>query len=598
MKSGYTNFKKSLMMMIVVSLTIGILSGCNKEGDVSISDSSSSGSATSTDTISVSGEDSGSSLDDSLDASLDGSSVQDSGSASQDSAGSSSAAGNSAAESLKVNQTGFPIISGGKLQISIMIPRQAGMPADYETLDFTKKYQEMTGIDIKFIVIGEGEQFEKKQAAISSGNVPDIFAIYSAVFTSGEIYKYAKEGLFVEVGSKLAKWAPNISKTLASVPAAKSSSTLSDGKIYSLPNLVSPAYGQHWVINKKWLTELGLAMPKTIDEFYNVLKMFKSGDPNGNNQADEQGFAMWEWNPNMWNPWGLDLNWYKQMSVDETGKVAVGPLTTNFREGIRFWNKCYNEGLVYKKAIGANYTEFQAILAQGKVGCFIWPWPQTCISEAQLYDYVPFAFPKGNNTGNFKAGVSTYSNGVTPNSVIITKSCKSVEAALRFLDYFYTPEGAMLKSYGAPGTYYNIIAGKFKMLTVDPLKTPRMGVDASLIGGNYQFPKTLLLQKHESEMSFVEKYAKYFNELAITTLSPGVAKYQIGNGSIMLNEKEAKRANELMTLISPSYTWGINAIMGATNVETEWNAFVKEYEDKGAKELAQIYQAAFDRAYK
>ena len=53
-------------------------------------------------------------------------------------------------------------------------------------------------------------------------------------------------------------------------------------------------------INKTWLDKLGLQTPTTWDELENVLKAFKSDDPNGNGKADEipmnirsVGFGLW-----------------------------------------------------------------------------------------------------------------------------------------------------------------------------------------------------------------------------------------------------------------------------------------------------------------
>ena len=39
-------------------------------------------------------------------------------------------------------------------------------------------------------------------------------------------------------------------------------------------------------IRQDWLDKLGLSMPTTVDEWYNVLKAFRA-DPNGNGKADE-----------------------------------------------------------------------------------------------------------------------------------------------------------------------------------------------------------------------------------------------------------------------------------------------------------------------
>lgn len=501
--------------------------------------------------------------------------------------------GNTPGGKLTINKTGMPIVSNGTVQLSIMLPRQAGSPANFEDLSFTKEFEKMSGVDLKFIVVNEGDQFIKKQTAITSKNLPDVFALYGgSVMTSVDMYQYSKEGIFKEVGSMLKTWAPNVEKALNTVPGARAASTIDGGKIYGLPKISEEAWGQYWIINKKWLEELGLDMPKTVDEFYDVLNAFKNNDPNGNGRKDEEGFAFWEWNPNMWNPWGLNLGWYNKMTVDEKGKVYYGPMTSNFREGIRFWKKCYDNGLIYKKAIGTGYAEFEAILKEGKVGCFIWPWPESLFDEKKLKDYVPFNFPLGNNVGDFKAGVANYSDGIAPFNYVITSACKNPEVALRLLDYLYTPDGHLLSTYGTPGRFYTKVGNKYKMLSNTKDNYLQYGL-GDILPTNAQSMRGLTIEKHESEMNYREKYQKMAKDMCKEIFTPRKAKYSTYN--LVLNEAENKRAQEIMTNMTGSYEWGIQAIMGAKNVETEWNAFIADYERKGAKELASIYQAAFDR---
>ena len=64
----------------------------------------------------------------------------------------------------------------------------------------------------------------------------------------------------------------------------KSAMTAPDGNIYALPKVnecLHCTYGQRMWINTTWLEKLGLEMPTTTDEFYQVLKAFKEQDPNG-----------------------------------------------------------------------------------------------------------------------------------------------------------------------------------------------------------------------------------------------------------------------------------------------------------------------------
>ena len=61
--------------------------------------------------------------------------------------------------------------------------------------------------------------------------------------------------------------------------------TMTDGKIWSLPKVCDSGMGlrmrDEWMINTKWLNELGLEIPTNTDEFYEVLKAFKDNAGKG-----------------------------------------------------------------------------------------------------------------------------------------------------------------------------------------------------------------------------------------------------------------------------------------------------------------------------
>ena len=98
--------------------------------------------------------------------------------------------------------------------------------------------------------------------------------------------------LFIALNDLIDQYCPNLKAEMAKRPGAEERITAPDGNIYSLPFLGRSGNG--WInsfINQPWLDKLGLEMPTTLDEFYEVLKAFKTQDPNGNGIADEIPYA-------------------------------------------------------------------------------------------------------------------------------------------------------------------------------------------------------------------------------------------------------------------------------------------------------------------
>ena len=62
-----------------------------------------------------------------------------------------------------------------------------------------------------------------------------------------------------------------------------------DGKIYSVFNKYEG--GTMPVVRGDWLEKLGLAVPESLDDFYEVLKAFKERDPDGNGIQDTYGLS-------------------------------------------------------------------------------------------------------------------------------------------------------------------------------------------------------------------------------------------------------------------------------------------------------------------
>ena len=130
--------------------------------------------------------------------------------------------------------------------------------------------------------------------------------------------------------------------------------TTPDGNIYSLPNVDGSLHVQYnmklW-LNTTWLDNLGLSMPTTTDEFYNVLKAFKEQDANGNgNPNDEIPFSTVTSGAGTQID-GFLMNPFQQTSENtklyiDNGVVTYAPVQDNYKEGLKYLNKLWAEGLI------------------------------------------------------------------------------------------------------------------------------------------------------------------------------------------------------------------------------------------------------------
>src|SRR5699024_2571443 len=193
-------------------------------------------------------------------------------------------------QTIKVNKEGFPIVDE-KLEMTMMAPSIG--EAEWEDMPLLQEYSEKTNIYFKYNTPPVDDFGTNLNLAFSSGDVADI--IYGAGtdnLTPGMEVDYGSQGILLPLEDLIDEYAPNIKNLFEERPDIEKSITTVDGHIYSLPH-VSLDHRARWAqgpiwYNGKWLDALGVdELPKTIDEFYDLLVRFRDEDPNGNGEADE-----------------------------------------------------------------------------------------------------------------------------------------------------------------------------------------------------------------------------------------------------------------------------------------------------------------------
>jgi len=351
-----------------------------------------------------------------------------------------------------VNKTGFPIVEE-TLNMTMIAPG-AGL-AEWADMPTLTSYAEMTNIDWKFTTPPLTDFATKLNLAFASGDIQDvIFGASSSNLTRGMEVDYGSQGILLPLEDYIDEYAPNLAKILEENPDIRKSITSPDGHIYSLPSIDRSATaiwirGPIWY-NGQWLDALDVKeVPKTIDEFYELLVRMRDEDPNGNGKKDE--IPLTDVKMESTRPWLLGAFGIKAFGIEEVdGKVRYAPITDNYRGYLEFMNKLYTESLLDKEVFSQSDEQKKGKGQNNQIGVFPdWysfftlgqnedealnnPMFQTLTSD---YSKEPLV------AGSPRMGTGTFA---------ITSNCESPEAAMRWVDYLYSAEGRQFFNQGPEG---------------------------------------------------------------------------------------------------------------------------------------------------
>ena len=322
-----------------------------------------------------------------------------------------------------------------------------------ECVQFTEA---QTGIHVEWIEVPNSGWQEKVNLTFASGDLPDAFI--------GPVDVVSNMDVLTPLNDLVDQYAPNVVQMFSDLPDMRGALTLSDGNFYSLPigdaDVKNQVNGEMW-INQSWLKKLGLEMPRTLDELYNVLVAFRDQDPNGNNLQDEipllvsasSGAA--QINPLFGFFGTLENNDHVRV---EDGKVIFTPQEEGYFEALQWLHKLYAEGLMNQEYFTEDYQQF---LAKGN--------SETCITGIALEWYIDniilssyvqdFTFLEPVEGAH---GTTIWSKDNSPNSpqgtlngFTITTKCERPELLVRWYDYINSDLDILnLWNYGPEGVIW------------------------------------------------------------------------------------------------------------------------------------------------
>lgn len=368
----------------------------------------------------------------------------------------SSSAGESSAQSSEasnLNAEGLPIVNES-VTLKVLTTRWGDMGDSFTKNQWLVDLEKNSNVKIEWQVQSLNDWAEQKSIMLAGGELPDVI-FGDQTFTSEDIVNNLD--FFLPLDDLIDQHMPNYKAALSEVPKMKQVSVFPDGKMYSMSKKLParPSIRNQPVINKTWLDKLGLKEPTTLDELETVLKAFKDKDPNGNGKKDEipiVGVAHGV-DIDLLNPFGI-TDGYDNGFILQDGKPVYFRASENFKEGVKWLNKLYNEGLIDHEAFTQDSTmltgkEQDASVA--RVG-FTYQWTPDAVFGKWSDQYEAIAPIAGPDGKRYAGGDPDGYSSIMRNEVEITKSCKTPEVAARWIDQFYTPEASIQNFWGAIGT--------------------------------------------------------------------------------------------------------------------------------------------------
>ena len=335
-----------------------------------------------------------------------------------------------------------------ELSLQILSKPTDGNPDD---MWFFKYYEEMTGVHMNVTAVPVNDWPDKKAITMASGTYPGI--IWKGNWTTSEIAEYGADGTFLDLTDYI-EYMPNYKKMMDMIEGSWKSVTCPDGGMYSLASIDPSNYrcaDQTW-LNTKWLENVGMEMPETLDEFYEVLKAFKEqdadGDGDSNNEIPYGGFANLSQSTVrlfMLNSFGFNIGASASSSIAQetwnNNKTVFMPLTERYKEYLEYMKRLMEEGLLDPNLYSQDMMQYEAKTLEGLCGVIGTGGTGTQLIKMIEKDWASYdRFVLGYDESSEKIALIT--NPVVVGRVVITDNCEDPVLAAKWIDQFYEAENA------------------------------------------------------------------------------------------------------------------------------------------------------------
>ena len=534
--------------------------------------------------------------------------------------GAAPAAAPAAAAGVAVSPAGeFPIVSEPLTIKAFLCPNSS--VKDYNDNEYARWLEQLTNIKFELDIPPVPDAQQKLNLMLASGDLPEV--IIGCGIRLDQMQILANQGLLLPLNDYIDKYGVEFKKVYEAYPQIEGLITMLDGKIYGLPH-VNDCYhcsmSQKMWVYQPWLDKLGLKVPTTTEEFYQMLKAFKEKDPNGNGEADEIPLSGTTFTNGGWHS-PLDQfimnsfiyddvvtpNGARHLILDN-GTVKAAFAEEGWKEGLKYLHKLYSEGLIDPQAFTNDSSTIQQLgenadvpilgaVGAGWYGVFT----QNGGPSGRWKEYTPI--PPLEGPGGMRQTPRTpfQPTGGQANFVI-TKEAKNPEAAFRLADVFYGFDSTTRSVFGVEGedwvrakdTDVSIAGGKALYTVLKVWGGEPQNRHWSQTAPTFRTNEYRMAQTYNPD----DPLERWLFEWTRDLMEPyGTTDKAVP--PLVFTEEQSKVFGEVNTsVLTTSDEWFANFVIGNADIDADWETYLTTLKDSGLDTFLGIYQTAYDAKYK
>lgn len=464
------------------------------------------------------------------------------------------------------------------------------MTTDWNDNEFYQEMERRTGVHLEFEMVSSADYQTNFNLMIASGNLADMIYVGASYYAEG-VDAAIDDGYFLDLTDLVDEYMPNYERIRTSDVQYELLSTTDSGRLGAVYELRQSKQGP-WLglwIRQDWLDDLGLETPVTFDDYHEVLTAFKNEKgataPLILNFSGSDGeFGTMSGGLNVLNSWQLD----------ETGKVNFGPYMDAWKEYVTIMHQWYTEGLIDPDFMATDErTADMAKVVTGASGLFaaLYTMPSVyeAASEDPNMDLAPVNPPVMNEGDE---GHIRLRDSYTSGNTAISADSENWEVALRWLDYLYTEEGALLANYGVEGDTFEFDENGEPVFT-DKILNNENGWTMTQTVASYLCPSAGIANWSDWTRELAGVPEK--DQACYDVWSEFSDDWRLPSSVTLTQDESTERAAlyaDISTIVKEQTA---QFISGALDIESNWDAYISALEASGMERAIEITQAAYDR---
>lgn len=464
------------------------------------------------------------------------------------------------------------------------------MTTDWNDNEFYQEMERRTGVHLEFEMVSSADYQTNFNLMIASGNLADMIYVGASYYAEG-VDAAIDDGYFLDLTDLVDEYMPNYEKIRTSDIQYELLSTTDSGRLGAVYELRQSKQGP-WLglwIRQDWLDDLGLETPVTFDDYHEVLTAFKNEKgataPLILNFSGSDGeFGTMSGGLNVLNSWQLD----------ETGKVNFGPYMDAWKEYVTIMHQWYTEGLIDPDFMATDErTADMAKVVTGASGLFAALYTMPSVYEAASEDpnmNLAPVNPPVMNEGD--EGHIRLRDSYTSGNTAISADSENWEVALRWLDYLYTEEGALLANYGVEGDTFEFDENGEPVFT-DKILNNENGWTMTQTVASYLCPSAGIANWSDWTRELAGVPEK--DQACYDVWSEFSDDWRLPSSVTLTQDESTERAAlyaDISTIVKEQTA---QFISGALDIESNWDAYISALEASGMERAIEITQAAYDR---